>query len=119
VHESSTSWTPGGRGNRDHRAIRVRAERGGEQPMCPSDLLGRRAVEGLPHPLPSVRELVQERRPHLKDCVGEPELEDRANDSRVGRLRAQVERVGFANSGGLVFVDESAEEVATASTGGP
>ena len=30
---------------------------------------------------------------------------------------ADFERVGFANSGGLVFVDESAEEVATVLTG--
>ena len=29
-------------------------------------------------------------------------------------VRADFERVGFANSGGLVFVDESAEEVAAA-----
>jgi hypothetical protein len=31
----------------------------------------------------------------------------------LDRLSQRLKRVGFANSGGLVFVDESAEEVAT------
>jgi hypothetical protein len=32
----------------------------------------------------------------------------------AGSIREAITRVGFANLGGLVFVDESAEEVATA-----
>src|SRR6266511_2345183 len=40
--------------------------------MRPSNLLRRCAVEGLQHPPASVRELVQERRPHLEDRIGEP-----------------------------------------------
>jgi hypothetical protein len=64
-------------------------------------------VERLPHPLAPARELVQKRRPHLKDRVGEPELEDRAGDRRVRRLRAKVESLPRLPPAGLESMKRS------------
>ena len=57
----------------------------------------------------------------VADGVSEREIARRLGINRrtVARLASSDEppRVGFANSGGVVFVDESAEEIATAKAG--
>ena len=69
----------------------VGAQRRGEQVVRVRRLLGRHAAaKGLAHAVAAVGQLVEEGRPHLLQGVGEAELEDRARDARVGRLRAEV-----------------------------